>query len=258
MATAGVKHMIKNETVDSIRTGLKEAISLSNKTDTITPPKEEKLSEAIVEAPKPIDPNTRPVSEELLKAVMPKADIKWLDPINKIFYKYDLEGSEAAMLLAHMGHESSDLNRLVENMNYSAERLMQVWPSRFKTLSLAKEYERNPQKLANFVYGGRMGNDKLNEGWLYRGRGALQVTGKINYGDLSRWTKVDYLSNPDLVNESLEDCILSAVWYWRVIVRTRNTSIEVSTRTVNGGLNGLADRKARYERGLAVINKQKK
>lgn len=87
-----------------------------------------------------------------------------------------------ASILAEAWHETGGrMEPIIENLNYSAERITQVWPSRFPTLSSAKPYAHNPQSLANKVYGGRMGNNTVNDGWMYRGRGLAQITGKTNY-----------------------------------------------------------------------------
>ena len=87
-----------------------------------------------------------------------------------------------AAILGEAHHETGGkFQPVTENLNYSAKRLTQVWPSRFPTISSARPFEKNPQKLANAVYGGRLGNTASNDGWLFRGRGLAQITGRENY-----------------------------------------------------------------------------
>src|SRR6185295_14923476 len=88
--------------------------------------------------------------------------------------------------LAQLGHESNGLTNREENLNYSASRLMEIWPSRFPTLDVAQQYDHAPEKLANFVYGGRMGNNSNGDGFRYRGRGYIQLTGRETYREIGR------------------------------------------------------------------------
>jgi putative chitinase len=99
--------------------------------------------------------------------------------------------------LAHLYVESQGFARLEENLNYSALRLTQVWPSRFKTTAAATPYARNARALANKVYGGRMGNTGPNDGWLYRGGGWIMLTGKDNHRSASKWTGLDLVTHPE-------------------------------------------------------------
>ena len=191
------------------------------------------------------------VSTDIIYAAMPNISAEWVKPIQDMFAIYDIKGREAALLLAHIGHESADLTRLSENLHYSAERLMQVWPSRFKTIEGAREYERNPQALANNVYGGRMGNARSNDGWWFRGRGPLQITGRDNYTRLERDTGMPVLSDPDILVNDKHAGIQSACWFWRTFVTTKD--INGSTRKINGGLNGLADREKRFNNAMRHV-----
>jgi putative chitinase len=187
----------------------------------------------------------------IIKAAMPRVSDDWIPVMNEVFNQYGIAGDEAALLLAHIGHESSDLNRLEENLNYSAERLMQVWPFRFRTIDVARQYERNPQALANNVYGGRMGNTSPNDGWWFRGRGPMQITGRDNYTRLANDTRIKVLSDPNLLITDKRSGIISACWFWRTYVNSR--TLDGSTRQINGGTNGLADRRNRYDRARAFV-----
>jgi putative chitinase len=146
--------------------------------------------------------------------------------------------------LAQLGHESNGLTHREENLNYSAERLTEVWESRFPTIESAKPYERNPEKLANFVYGGRMGNSNPGDGYRYRGRGYIQLTGRETYREIGRIAGLDLESNPDLASKPEHAVkIACAFWTWKNI----NPACDVAdftavTRKINGGTNGLNDR----------------
>lgn len=151
------------------------------------------------------------------------------------------------MFLAQVSFESGRLSRVEENMGYSAKRLMAVWPRRFPTLEVANQYAMQPQKLANFVYGGRMGNSGPNDGWRYRGRGLKQLTGHDNYllatRGLAEVKRVSYLDNPDLVAQP-EGAAWTAAWFWwqnGLSVMADNDQYERITRTINGGLIGHED-----------------
>lgn len=109
----------------------------------------------------------------------------------------------------------SNLKPISENLNYSSKRLREVFPKYFSTIALANEYANNPQKIANRIYANRMGNgnEASGDGYKYRGRGFIQLTGKNNYLLLSKHTRTDYVKYPDLLlNEA--DALISAIWYW--------------------------------------------
>jgi len=115
---------------------------------------------------------------------------------------------------AQISHESN-LKPINENLNYSASGLIKVFPKYFPTTELVNRYARKPEMIANRVYANRMGNGNENsgDGWKYRGRGFIQITGKNNYRALSNHFKVDYLNNPDLLLQEA-NAMLSAIWYW--------------------------------------------
>lgn len=150
-----------------------------------------------------------------------------------------------AHFFAQIEHESN-LKPISENLNYSAVGLMTTFKKYFPDLKTAKEYERSPERIANRVYANRMGNgsESSGEGWKYRGRGFIQITGKDNYTILSKYTRIDYLNNPDLLlNEA--DSMISALWYWNRIKANEladKGDIKEITRKINGGFNGLSDR----------------
>lgn len=113
--------------------------------------------------------------------------------------------------LAQLHHESAGLTILEENLSYSAERLTQVWPKRFPSLAAAAPFARNPRKLANKTYGGRLGNHLPDDGWTYRGRGLIQLTGRANYAAASGWSGLNLVDAPDLAMTAAPN-IAAAFW----------------------------------------------
>lgn len=188
------------------------------------------------------------ITERMLRAAMPTVHSpkEWAEAFNEAVYKFPVR--DVAMLLAQVGHESIDLNKLEENLNYSAKRLTQVWPKRYPTLEAAMPYARNPKALANHTYGGRMGNTMKGDGWKYRGRGPIMITGKYNYSQLHKDTGLEVLTHPELlVSDKLAGAI-SACWYFRTFVT--GSTIEKVTKQIQGEQLGLTDRNARYLRAL--------
>jgi len=154
-----------------------------------------------------------------------------------------------AHFLAQTGHESGGFKFKSENLNYSAEILRKVFPKYFPDIVVAKQYERKPEAIASKVYGGRMGNgpEATKEGFKYKGRGYIQLTGKDNYKAFDATVEDDILANPDLVATKYP--LLSAAWFWNSrklnSIADQGATDEVVTKItklVNGGTIGLADR----------------
>ena len=158
-----------------------------------------------------------------------------------------------AHFVSQVLHESVFLGRLEENLNYSAERLVAVWPRRFTTADRARPYARNPEKLANYVYAGRMGNSEPGDGWRYRGRGLIQITGRSNYELIAELTGMDVVTTPDLLTEPNAALLSALAWWGESLPEADDMSVEQVTRVVNGGLNGLDERKRLFERALRVL-----
>jgi putative chitinase len=151
-----------------------------------------------------------------------------------------------AHFLAQCGHESAGFKVTSENLNYSAQGLKNIFPKYFKTV-LAENYARNPQKIANLVYGNRMGNgpESSGEGFKFRGRGFIQLTGKDNYTAFGKSINEDITSNPDLVSTKYP--LLSAAWFFsrnclKKCVDASDATVTSVTKCVNGGTIGLPDR----------------
>jgi putative chitinase len=175
----------------------------------------------------------------------------WLPWLQGTCKAYEINSPHRiAGFLSQIAHESAGLTRLTENLNYSAERLMAVWPRRFLTIEFARQYARNPEKIANLVYANRMGNgdEASGDGWRYRGRGLKQLTGKTNYAAFAEAIGEDYVAEPDLLLEPV-NAALSAGWFWstnglNALADTGN--VAAMTRRINGGLIGLEDRQRRF------------
>ena len=181
-------------------------------------------------------------------------DGKWLEPLLETFEKYEINTPKRqACFIGQVMHESGGFKHLVENLNYSAKGLVSTWPSRFPTLEYAEEFARNPEKIANKVYSGRMGNTEEGDGAKYIGRGLIQLTGKENYANCGLGLGVDLLGNPDWLSDP-KYAALSAGWFWNKKNLNQYADIndiETMTKRINGGTIGLEDRKAK----IAMVSK---
>lgn len=186
----------------------------------------------------------------------PKPDA-WAPALNHAMGHYGVADDVDYMVefLAQCAHESAEFTRLQENLNYSPARLMQVWPKRFPTLDIAARYGNNPRALAERVYGGRIGNrpEGSGDGYLYRGRGIIMVTGKSNYTMLARkMGDASLVSSPDRLC-NMETAAMAAAAWWSADARLNQLADDLPndddaadlvsiTRIVNGGTVGLAHR----------------
>lgn len=158
-----------------------------------------------------------------------------------------------AHFMAQIHHESG-LKPISENLNYSAQGLATTFKKYFATIALANSYARQPQRIANRVYANRMGNsnEASGDGWKYRGRGFLQITGKNNYELIAKETDLNCVENPDLLLEEA-NAMISALWFWKrnnLNQFSDRNDIMTLTRRINGGLNGIAHRKELLEKYL--------
>ena len=196
------------------------------------------------------------MTEEQLSAL--GIDAKWLNPLNETFAKYDISTPlRQAAFIGQCAHESANFTRLEEGLNYSASRLMAVWPSRFSTLEAAAPYANNPEKLADKVYGGRadLGNKEDGDGFKFHGRGCIQLTGRDSYERCGEAIGVDLIGQPNLLVEPLYAC-LSAGWFWNK--KGLNALADAQeygqmTRRINGGLVGLDDRIVKITKAKQVL-----
>jgi putative chitinase len=159
--------------------------------------------------------------------------------------------------LAQCAHESANFTKTVENLNYSLSALRRVFPKYFPTDAIASKYQRKPQKIASRVYANRMGNgsELSGDGWLYRGRGLIQLTGKTNYIQCGKDLNLDLLNNPDSVAQTPLSTI-TAGWFWdknKLNLIADKEDIVTLTKRINGGTHGLDDRISKYNRAKTAL-----
>jgi putative chitinase len=182
--------------------------------------------------------------------------------MNEVFPTYDINTPQrVAAFLAQCGHESGGWTVFEENLNYSAKGLNGIFKKYFPTEESAKPYERKPEMIANKVYGGRMGNgpESSGDGWLYRGRGPIQLTGKDNYRAFAKEMFEDWenlFQNPDWVTADKDFALMSAIWFWNKNKLNKEADagdIKTMTRKINGGYIGLEDRIKHYNEAIHLL-----
>ena len=205
------------------------------------------------------------LSEDFIRHITKKAKPEFqqgmVDNMNQLFEMYEINNPlRIAHFLAQAMHESGDFAINTENLNYSAQGLLRVFPKYFPAPHLAEQYARKPELIANRVYGGRMGNGPENtgEGWKYRGRGIFQLTGKDNYRRYGQAMGIDLENDP----EAAYDPVVSlqvACEYWK----SRNMNpdadrndIVAVTRKINGGTIGLDDRQHHFDMLYPQVQEQ--
>lgn len=194
---------------------------------------------------------------EKLKTVCPNITQEILDSINKTCEKYKINSKERyAHFVGQMAHESGGFFACSENLNYSAEGLLKVFSKYFNSGNVAA-YAKKPELIASKVYASRMGNgdESSKDGWKYRGRGFIQITGKDNYTEFGKDQGQDFVSNPDLVSKAPYN-VLSAGWFWNKAgcnYLADKLDIIGVTKKINGGTNGLDDRRALTNKLLSLF-----
>jgi putative chitinase len=184
---------------------------------------------------------------------------EWVDALNETFSRFNITTkNQQAMFIGQCGHECGNFRLLEENLNYRAETLMKLWPKRFPSLEFAKQYEKNPKKIANSVYANRMGNrdEASGDGYRFRGRGALQCTGHSTYFHAGKALGVDFVMQPDLI-ATPKYAALTAGWFWET--HKLNPPADALdfvkvTKIINGGNIGLDDRIKHTQQALAVLS----
>lgn len=203
------------------------------------------------------------ITLELLQKIAPKTKAatleKFVEPLTEVCAHYHISESpeRLAAFLAQIAHESGGFNFVQENLNYGAKGLMGTFKKYFPTEELAKQYERKPEKIANRVYSSRMGNgdEASGDGWKFRGRGLIQLTGKSNYSRLAKDLGVD-LDECVKFLETTEGAVTSAGWFWdnnNLNAICDKGDFVLLTKRINGGTIGLADRKHHYEIALEAL-----
>jgi putative chitinase len=202
------------------------------------------------------------ITLDLLKKICPKTKVavleKYVTPLNEVAEYYEINTPQrVAAFLAQVAHESGGFNAVKENLNYSAKGLMGTFKKYFPTEDLAKQYERQPEKIANKVYANRMGNgdEASGDGARFCGRGLIQLTGKQNYtrfaADLGVTLEecVAYLETP-------AGAVSSAGWFWdsnNLNAISDRGDMKLLTKRINGGHIGLEDRIHHYELALEAL-----
>lgn len=184
---------------------------------------------------------------DAIKAQKLHIGLEWIPAINDTFARFGIATpQQQAGFIGQCSHECGNFKVLEENLNYRAETLMKLWPKRFPTLEIANEYARQPRKIANKVYASRMGNrdEASGDGYRFRGRGCIQLTGHSGYYHAGKALGVDFVKEPDLV-ATPQYAALTAGWFWDT--HNLNKIAEMGdwttlTKKINGGVIGLNDR----------------
>ena len=184
---------------------------------------------------------------------------EWYDAMMEMFPKYDITTpNRVAGFIAQTAHESANYKVLSENLNYSAKALDAIFGKYFKRAGRdAEQWHRQPEKIANTIYAGRMdnGDTASGDGWRYRGGGILQLTGKYNYTAFGKSVGMSAEDATDYVRTK-QGAIESACWFWKennINKYCDNDDIVRMTKRINGGTIGLADRKKHYAHALEVL-----
>lgn len=222
-----------------------------------------------------------PITIGLLEAVTVRHGlaVQWVPHLSQAARQYQIDATprRLAAWLATIAHESARLSRLVEKLNYSADGLAQTWPARYAELdvrgryvtierdgrtrykpsTLARRIENLPEQIANLTYADRLGNGGATsgDGWHYRGRGLIQITGRANYAASGAALGLDLVAHPELLEQPHYAAISAAEWWNRhgCNALADTGDLEAVTRRVNGGLTGLADRRKLYAAALAYL-----
>jgi len=182
----------------------------------------------------------------------------WVDALNATFDKFGISTvQQQACFIGQCSHECGNFRLLEENLNYRAETLMKLWPKRFNA-SNVNDYARNPKKIANMVYSSRMGNrdEASGDGYRFRGRGCIQLTGHANYYHAGQACGVDFVMEPDLVATPMY-AAMTAGWFWsthKLNQYADTMDITTMTKKINGGTIGLEDRKNHIAQALAALS----
>jgi putative chitinase len=182
---------------------------------------------------------------------------EWESALNVTFQRFDISSPlRQAAFIGQCAHECGNFKLLEENLNYRAETLMKLWPKRFNA-SNVNDYARNPKKIANMVYANRMGNrdEASGDGYRFRGRGCIQLTGHANYFHAGQACGEDFVMQPELVATPMY-AAMTAGWFWdthKINQYADSQDIVGMTKKINGGTIGLEDRRDRIEKALQVL-----
>lgn len=212
-------------------------------------------------------PLISPITIGLLEAlgVRHALAVQWLPHISQAAHRYQIDANprRLAAWLGTIAHESARLTRTVENLNYSAQGLAATWPARYADMTgepnaTARRIARHPEQIANLTYAGRMGNGSAGsgDGWRYRGRGLIQITGRSNYAASGIALGLpDLIDTPELLEQPHYAALSAAEWWHRHGCNELADTGDMAavTRKVNGGLTGLDDRLKLYSAAMAYL-----
>lgn len=197
-------------------------------------------------------------SAAFLQLLMPRCDAEtWNAPLAGAMSEFDIVPvARMAAFLAQLAHESVELTHTQENLNYSASLLLKTFP-RYFDLTTSEAFARQPQRIANHVYANRLGNgdEASGDGWEFRGRGPIQLTGKSNYEAAGSALGLDLVGNPDAILAPTVGARVAG-WFWashRLNELADSGDFVQITRTINGGLLGLAERRAYFDHAMALL-----
>lgn len=201
------------------------------------------------------------ITRDLLQAIMPQAKPencrRFSSPLAVAAAEFGIATSrQIAAWLAQLAHESAQLGHVAENLNYSATGLLGNFKKYFSEEE-AYSFAHRPEAIANRVYANRMGNgpETGGDGWKFRGRGLIQITGRENYRLCGSAIALDLLAHPEALEQD-EPAACSAAWFWwqrGLNALADRDDVEGITRRINGGINGLAERKAFHARALKAM-----
>jgi putative chitinase len=188
------------------------------------------------------------IKADVIRALAPKCPKpeEWAEALSKAAAEFCVDTpARIAPFLANWCHETAGFTRVEENLNYSAQRLMAVWPKRFPNIGVANAYARNPEALANYVYANRMGNgdEKSGDGWRFKGRGAPMLTGRTNYTLYAGLLGLPLVEHPELAKEIAVSARLAGA-YWKkngLNPRADAGDHEGIRKAINGGLLGFEE-----------------
>lgn len=203
------------------------------------------------------------ISHDKLNEIVPGGG-RWAGAISAAAERFDISTpARMAAFIAQIAHESARFTRLVENLNYSAEGLARTWPGRYRDEhrggpnDLAMRLHRRPEMIANNAYANRMGNgdEASGDGWRFRGRGLIQLTGRENYEKCGAALGLPLTIRPQLLEEK-DAAALAAAWFWKV--NGCNELADVAaftsiTRKINGGTHGIDDRVKLWNRAQIML-----
>lgn len=199
-------------------------------------------------------------TEQQLAQLIPgnKNVSEWYQALYKILPEYSIDTvPRVAAFVSQCAHESGNFQFLTENLNYRAESLMRTWPSRFPTMEIAQQYAMKPERIANRAYADRMGNgpESSGDGWRYAGKGLIQLTGKDNYTRFANSIDLPLSEVPAYLT-TYDGAVQSACWFWtdkNLNPLADAGDIVTISRRINGGDNGLEDRKKKYALAMSVL-----